>query len=63
VALLAWAVIPFNSGAMLADINVGVLYILAISSLGFTARSWPVGLELEVSLLLGDARFGPDDLV
>jgi NADH-quinone oxidoreductase subunit H len=34
VALLAWAVIPFNSGAMLADINVGVLYILAISSLG-----------------------------
>jgi NADH-quinone oxidoreductase subunit H len=34
VALLAWAVIPFNSGAMLANINVGVLYILAISSLG-----------------------------
>ena len=34
VALLAWAVIPFNSGAMLADINVGLLYILAISSLG-----------------------------
>ena len=34
VALMAWAVIPFNSGAMLADINVGLLYILAISSLG-----------------------------
>ncbi len=34
VALLAWAVIPFNSGAMLADINVGLLYVLAISSLG-----------------------------
>ncbi|MES2492005.1 MAG: complex I subunit 1 family protein, partial [Pseudomonadota bacterium] len=34
VALLAWAVIPFNSGAILADINVGLLYILAISSLG-----------------------------
>ena len=34
VALLAWAVIPFNSGAVLADINVGLLYILAISSLG-----------------------------
>ena len=29
VALLAWAVIPFNSGAILADINVGLLYILA----------------------------------
>ncbi len=34
VALLAWAVIPFNSGAVLADINVGLLYVLAISSLG-----------------------------
>jgi len=34
VALLAWAVIPFNSGAILADINVGLLYVLAISSLG-----------------------------
>ena len=34
VALMAWAVIPFNSGAILADINVGLLYVLAISSLG-----------------------------
>jgi NADH-quinone oxidoreductase subunit H len=34
VTLLAWAVIPFNSGAILANINVGLLYILAISSLG-----------------------------
>ncbi|HET6536898.1 MAG TPA: NADH-quinone oxidoreductase subunit NuoH [Sphingopyxis sp.] len=34
VALLAWAVIPFNSGAVLADINIGLLYILAVSSLG-----------------------------
>ena len=34
VALMAWAVIPFDSGAVLADINVGLLYILAISSLG-----------------------------
>jgi NADH-quinone oxidoreductase subunit H len=34
VALLAWAVIPFNSGAVLANINVGLLYVLAISSLG-----------------------------
>jgi NADH-quinone oxidoreductase subunit H len=32
--LMAWAVIPFNSGAVLANINVGLLYILAISSLG-----------------------------
>jgi len=34
VALMAWAVIPFNSGAVLSDINVGLLYLLAISSLG-----------------------------
>lgn len=34
VALLAWAVIPFDVGVVLSDINVGLLYILAISSLG-----------------------------
>ncbi len=34
VALMAWAVIPFNSAAVLANINVGLLYILAVSSLG-----------------------------
>jgi NADH-quinone oxidoreductase subunit H len=34
VALAAWAVIPFDAGMVLADINVGLLYILAISSLG-----------------------------
>ncbi|MBX7531515.1 NADH-quinone oxidoreductase subunit NuoH [Qipengyuania sp. 1XM1-15A] len=33
VALAAWAVIPFDAGVVLADINVGLLYILAISSL------------------------------
>src|SRR6476646_11888643 len=34
VALLAWAVIPFADGWVLANINVGMLYLLAISSLG-----------------------------
>jgi len=34
VALMAWAVVPFGPEAVLADINVGLLYILAISSLG-----------------------------
>ena len=32
--LIAWAVIPFDNGWVLADINVGVLYLFAISSLG-----------------------------
>ncbi|WP_420382530.1 NADH-quinone oxidoreductase subunit NuoH [Novosphingobium sp.] len=34
VALLGWAVMPFAHGAILGDINVGLLYILAMSSLG-----------------------------
>ena len=33
LALAAWAVIPLNAGWAIADINVGILYILAISSL------------------------------
>jgi len=34
VALIVWAVIPFGDGMVLADINVGLLYLLAASSLG-----------------------------
>ena len=34
LALIAWAVIPFSKDYVLADINVGILYIFAISSLG-----------------------------
>jgi NADH-quinone oxidoreductase subunit H len=34
VALIVWAVVPFGPGMMLSDINVGLLYILAASSLG-----------------------------
>jgi NADH-quinone oxidoreductase subunit H len=34
LALIGWAVIPFGDGLVLADINVGILYLLAISSLG-----------------------------
>ena len=34
LSLIAWAVIPFDAGMVLADINVGVLYLFAISSLG-----------------------------
>lgn len=34
LALLGWAVVPFNETFAIADINVGVLYLFAISSLG-----------------------------
>jgi NADH-quinone oxidoreductase subunit H len=34
LSLVAWAVIPFDQGWVMADINVGVLYLFAISSLG-----------------------------
>jgi len=34
VALIVWAVVPFGPGVVLADINVGLLYVLAASSLG-----------------------------
>jgi NADH-quinone oxidoreductase subunit H len=34
VAMVAWAVIPFGEGLVLSNLNVGVLYLFAISSLG-----------------------------
>ena len=34
LALIAWAVIPFSEEMVLADINVGILYLFAMSSLG-----------------------------
>nr|YP_009441357.1 NADH dehydrogenase subunit 1 [Lympha mucosa]ATN23366.1 NADH dehydrogenase subunit 1 [Lympha mucosa] len=34
LALISWCVLPINEGSVYSDINVGILYILAISSLG-----------------------------
>ena len=34
LSLIGWAVIPFDFGVVLSDINVGILYLFAISSLG-----------------------------
>ena len=33
-ALAAWAVIPFADGVVLANINAGLLYVLAMTSMG-----------------------------
>ncbi len=43
LALVAWAVIPFDDGWVIADINVGILYLFAISSLsvyGIIMAGW-----------------------
>nr|YP_010323274.1 NADH dehydrogenase subunit 1 [Leptophyton benayahui]UKP88409.1 NADH dehydrogenase subunit 1 [Leptophyton benayahui] len=37
LALLAWGAIPFGPGAVLADINIGILYIFAVNSIGVYA--------------------------
>jgi NADH-quinone oxidoreductase subunit H len=34
LSLIGWAVIPFDDGMVVADINVGILYLFAVSSLG-----------------------------
>ena len=57
VALIVWAVIPFQPGVVLADINVGLLYILAASSLGRLRRDHRgLGVQLQISVLLGAPR-------
>ncbi len=52
LALIAWAVIPFGVEQVLADINVGILYIFAVSSLGVYGiiMGW-MGIEFKISFL------------
>ncbi|HVZ28496.1 MAG TPA: NADH-quinone oxidoreductase subunit NuoH [Rhizomicrobium sp.] len=43
LAFIAWAVIPFNKGWVISDINVGILYLFAVSSLsvyGVVTAGW-----------------------
>lgn len=43
LSLMGWSVIPFSTGAVIADINVGILYLFAISSLsvyGIITSGW-----------------------
>ena len=43
LAIIGWAVIPFGVGMVFSDLNVGVLYLFAISSLGVLGSSCQVG--------------------
>lgn len=43
LSLIGWAVIPFDEGVVIADINVGILYLFAVSSLsvyGIITSGW-----------------------
>jgi NADH-quinone oxidoreductase subunit H len=43
LSLIGWAVIPFGEGLVLADINIGILYLFAVSSLsvyGILTSGW-----------------------
>ena len=46
LALVAWAVIPFDYGKVISDINVGILYLFAVSSLLFMELLLLVGLVI-----------------
>ena len=37
LALISWAVIPYNEGGVIADLNIGILYIFAVSSISIYA--------------------------
>ena len=64
LALAAWAVIPVNVGWVIADINVGVLYIFAISSLdGLRHHHGRLGVELEISVPRRAALGGADGVL
>ena len=61
LALVAWAVIPFDDGWVIANINVGILYLFAISSLGvygIIMAGWASQLEIR---LPGRAALGGAD--
>ena len=46
LALIAWAVIPFSETQVLANINVGILYLLLFLLLAFMESLWEVGLQI-----------------
>ena len=64
MSLIAWAVIPFNEGWVLSEINVAILYVFAVSSLevyGVIMGGWASNSKYP---FLGSLAFcGADDLL
>ena len=60
LSLVAWAVIPFGEGLVIADVNVGILYLFAISLgvYGVIMAGWSSNSKYP---FLGAMRRGADD--
>jgi len=56
LALVAWAVIPFDAGVVIADINVGILYLLRLAHSASTGSFWPAGASNSRYAFLGALR-------
>jgi len=63
LALISWAVIPFNDTWVLANLNVAVLYIFAIGSLEVRRHHGRLGVELQIPVPWVVALRGADDLL
>ncbi len=62
--VIVWAVIPWAPGWVISDMNVGILFIFAISSAArLRDHHGRLGVELEVSVPRGAALGGADDLL
>src|SRR6266498_3750092 len=55
-SLLGWAVIPFGQGIVLSDLNLGILYTLALSSLGVYGILLAVFIFYFISILAETSR-------
>ena len=63
LSLVAWAVIPFGEGLVIANINVGILYLFAISSWCLWRNRGRVGQQFQICIPRCIAFGGTDGVV